>query len=94
MKDDFMQMLNIARGISETPYIIMSGYRCPKHDSEVGGKGNHSQGTASDIKCESGEARLKIIRGLLLAGFKRIGVGKDFIHADTSPGRPPSIWLY
>lgn len=94
MDRTFLDMLNRARTISGIPYVIMSGYRCPRHDAEVDGKGNHDKGTASDIECNTGLERLKILNGLLTAGFKRIGIGKTFIHADCTPGRPNSIWLY
>lgn len=94
MDEKFLTILNRARAIAGIPFVIMSGYRCPKHEAEVEGKGNHPKGTASDIRCDEGNERLRILNGLLTAGFKRIGIAKTFIHADITPGRPDSIWLY
>jgi hypothetical protein len=55
--------------------------------------GNHTSGKAVDIACVYGTNRLKIIMGLIRAGFRRIGIRKDFIHADTMD-EIESIWLY
>lgn len=93
--DDFLERLNFARERAGIPFKITSGYRCPKHDAEVGGKGNHDKGKASDIECDSSVNRYKMIVALLDAGFTRIGVAKTFIHADTLGDKPQHvIWLY
>lgn len=90
----FMEMLNKARGIAGIPFRISSGFRCYEHNKEIGSTStNHVNGKAADISCMFGEARLKIIKGLLDAGFKRLGIGKRFIHCDTN-GVVNSIWLY
>lgn len=91
---DFFNKLNEARTFANIPFPIMSGYRCLKHDTEVYGKGNHPTGKAVDIRCEEGQIRLRMIRSLLGAGFKRIGIAKTFIHVDSMDERPNSIWLY
>ncbi|KQC10526.1 MAG: peptidase M15, partial [Candidatus Cloacimonas sp. SDB] len=43
--------LDLARELAETPFIITSGYRCPKHNREVGGVKDsaHVKGLAVDI---------------------------------------------
>jgi zinc D-Ala-D-Ala carboxypeptidase len=94
LDEDFFQMACKAREISATPYIINSGYRCPKHNKEVGSETmNHVLGKAMDIQAKYGHDRLKIIEGLFFAGFTRIGIAKDFIHADNMP-EVESCWLY
>lgn len=96
MKRDFIEQLEIAREISDTPYIIMSGYRCPTHNKAVGSTStNHVKGLAADIKAVDGLTRGRILRGLYLAGFKRIGISfkNGFIHCDTNNG-PESCWDY
>ena len=91
---DFVLRLNEARGYARVPFIITSGVRCEKHNKEVGSTSrNHIEGKAADIACTEGWKRLRIVRGLLQAGFKRIGIGKTFIHADTMD-LPASIWVY
>ncbi|MFH2000720.1 MAG: peptidase M15, partial [Planctomycetota bacterium] len=54
---------------------------------------NHTSGKAADIKATDGPTRGKILKGLYRAGFQRIGVAKDFIHAD-SMDEVESAWFY
>jgi hypothetical protein len=91
----FVEQLDEARELALVPFVINSGYRCESHDAALGGKGNHTTGWATDIKCETSRERLRIVKALLEVGFDRIGVGKTFIHVDDVTGRPPEvIWLY
>ena len=98
--DTFITLLDNAREVSKTPYIINSGYRCEKHPlSKINPTSSHIEGLAADIKCVNSEARAYIIAGLAAVGFDRIGLagkGKgDFIHVDCDGGKPsPRIWLY
>jgi len=92
---NFLDRLNSAREISSIPFIIISGYRCPKHDADVDGKGNHDKGKAADIKCEDSVTRLKMLCAFVRSGFKRIGIAKTFIHVDTCDDKPQQVcWLY
>ena len=91
---DFVKQLDRAREIAGVPFIITSGYRCPRHDAEVGGSGNHQRGLAADIAVHSIKERKEILVGLLIAGFKRIGIGKEFLHVDAVPDNPEGIWVY
>ena len=94
MKQHFLDMIDEARRIAQVPFVINSGYRCPKHNKEVGSSSsNHTSGNAADIRCTDGPTRFKIVSALIKAGFKRIGVAKTFIHADCTNG-PTSIWFY
>lgn len=94
MNPKFLQMIDEAREIADTPFIITSGYRCEKHNKAVGSTSkNHTSGKASDISAKDGPSRGKILKGLYLAGFTRIGIAKDFIHADISDS-VESAWLY
>ena len=51
----FLHKLDLARGLAKTPFIINSGYRCKKHNKNVGGKetSSHLKGKAVDIKVKS-----------------------------------------
>jgi len=89
--------LDKARDIAGIPFIITSGYRCPKHNKEVGGKPNsaHLKGLAVDIKATSSKQRFLITQALIKAGFTRIGIAHNFIHADIDSSKPQKvIWLY
>lgn len=92
-----LDMLLVARIESDIPYVLVSGYRTPEYNQKVGGKPNsaHLRKLAVDISAITGEQKFKIIKGLIVAGFTRIGVHKTFIHADCDPSLPQEvIWLY
>lgn len=81
--EEAFSMLYVARVIAGTRFKINSGYRCLKHNEEEGSTSlNHPEGVAFDIHCTESWLRIKIIVGLILAGFRRIGLHKTFIHAD------------
>ena len=90
----FVRKLDKARRISGTSFSINSGYRCEKHNTEVGSTSdNHTSGHGGDIWCKEGPKRIMIIEGLILAGFRRIGIHLTFIHADDMD-KVESLWLY
>ena len=96
-----MRKLRASRRISGVPYIMNSAVRCPSYNKEVGSTrtSSHLPGptgsTAFDIKATTSHDRFMITKGLILAGFTRIGVRKDFIHADDDPNKSPEVeWLY
>jgi hypothetical protein len=94
MNPKFMEMIEEAREIAGVPFVINSGYRCPEHNKAVGSTStNHTSGKAADIQATDGPTRGKILKGLYSAGFKRIGIAKDFIHADITDS-VESAWLY
>jgi len=90
----FITQLERAREIAGVPFVINSGYRCLTHNAAEGSTSmNHVSGKAADIKATDGPARGKILKGLYLAGFRRIGIHKLFIHADTMD-EIESAWFY
>jgi len=94
MDAQFLAQLDNARDYAGTPFFLTSGYRCEKHNKEVGSTSiNHTSGKASDIRCIEGPLRVRIVHALLKAGFRRLGVGKTFIHVDSTD-QVESIWLY
>ena len=97
MDETFLEKLDRARELAGTPFKIVSGYRCQAHNIAVGSTSkNHVHGKAADIAATVGPQRGMILRGLVKAGFKRIGIDKQFIHVDdmTTEGSPESCWLY
>ena len=97
MDDAFLLLLDQARELAGIPFRINSGWRCKKHNGAEGGKkdSSHTVGLAVDIKCESSTDRFKIVQSLLKVGVHRIGLGKDFIHADDDPTKPTQVlWGY
>lgn len=56
-------VLDPARRVFGGPVSVSSGYRCPKHNAEVGGVGGsqHLKGEAADICCSDNERLARII---------------------------------
>ena len=96
MNLDFLHKLDEARELAGVPFKITSGYRSPQHNLDVGGRigSSHIKGLAVDIACVNSHQRQKILTALIQVGFKRIGIGKSFIHSDLDPDKPNAIWLY
>ena len=105
----FMDKLEFARMYAAVPFSINSGGRCPSHDRDVHREqvedGTYT-GTSSHISNESKPScacdiaadstnRYQVVRGLLTAGFTRLGIAKTFIHVDDDVDKAPEvIWLY
>lgn len=66
---------------------INSGARSPSHNRKVGGVSNSSHKMPSckavDIRTSSKFIRNQLISAARDVGFKRIGVGKTFVHLDV-----------
>jgi len=93
----FEQKLNEARHIANVPFYITSGFRCPIHNENEGGKPNseHTKGLAVDIRAESSYIRYKILTSLIEVGLTRIGIASNFIHVDMSDVKENFlIWTY
>ena len=94
MDKEFMARLNHARERAMVPFVLTSGYRCEKHNDEVGSKStNHTKGKAVDIVCRTAGRRYMMVQELINAGIKGIGIGSTFIHTDTNR-ELGVIWLY
>lgn len=79
--------------------IISSGYRCPKHNAEVGGKetSSHLKGFAADIRADTPRERSFLIKALVEVGFTRIGIDfrRGMVHADVDPDKDQDVmWGY
>lgn len=96
MNVDVLHGLDKAREHAGIPFVINSGWRCERHNPEVGGNptSSHLRGLAVDIRARSSRERSHILRGLYLAGFHRIGVSPTFIHVDGDSEKPANVhWL-
>jgi len=96
MDADFLIALNSARNFAKIPFKINSGYRTKEWNHRVGGRvaSSHLKGVAADIHCNNSANRIIIVKSLINAGFKRIGIAKSFIHCDLDNDKPDAIWLY
>lgn len=91
---NLVMLLQELRRLIGKPITITSGYRCPKHNKEVGGveESFHTQGLAVDITGD-----FNIVQVSLLArtvGFGGIGIytKRNFLHLDLGPKREWEGW--
>lgn len=109
MDDMVLHLLEIAGGLFETAirsnnvtYTVTSGFRCKKHNAEVGGAKHslHMLGLAADtIPIVEGKSEQEILRwwffSLISAGFTGVGLTRgNAIHADIRAGEGllPQVW--
>ena len=96
MDRDFVGQLQEARDKAGTPFNINSGWRCQKHNGAVGGveASSHLVGQATDLRAHTSNERFKIIEALIRVGFKRIGIGRTYIHVDNNNTKTQGVmWL-
>jgi uncharacterized protein YcbK (DUF882 family) len=97
MDKELLDILDKARDIAGVSFNITSGYRCSKHNKEVGGSNtsSHLLGLAVDISATNSTSRFKIIKSLLDVGIRRVGIAKTFIHCDIDASKAPEVaWVY
>jgi len=97
MKQNVLEMLDMARGKFDKAIHINSGYRTKEHNKKIGGKKDsaHLKGYAVDIHCNNSRDRYNLVNCLLDVGFNRIGIANTFIHVDADPDKDPDvIWIY
>lgn len=93
---EMLEMLDKARAMAKMPFVVTSGYRCPKHPESIKNPtSSHIKGLAVDIKCTDSKTRATIMDALGYVGFRRFGIAKSFIHVDIDNEKSnPVIWLY
>ena len=91
-----IEKLNKARNLASVPFNINSACRCETHNSSVKGSENssHLKGYAVDIRISNSVDRFKILNSLILVGFSRIGVYKNFIHVDIDNDKTNNVIWY
>lgn len=101
MDKEFIKMLQKLAKVTKLPIfdMINSGARSPYWNSKVGGVSNSSHKIptckAADIKAPTKSIRNKIVVAAKLVGFKRIGVGKTFVHLDNDSSKKQYVaWGY
>lgn len=93
---ELITMLNMARHFAGVPFVITSAMRCEAYNFYLGGSkdSSHISGVAADIEVKDSRSRYKILNGVFLAGFMRIGIHIDFIHVDIDGFKDRSVaWV-
>ena len=97
MDPDLVERLDHLRDLVGGPLAITSAVRCAGHNAAVGGSptSSHLTGNAVDIAVPGVAQRYSLLSAALSQGFKRVGIGRDFIHLDNDSGKPGGVvWLY
>ena len=100
---DLVAMLDEAREIAKTKFIIKSGQRCESHNKKEGGKAtsdhlvdieNNKICTGVDIRVENDVIRYQINIALLIVEFKKIGAYKTHYHVGIGDKKTQPIkWV-
>jgi hypothetical protein len=91
-----VEMLDAARGFAKVPFRITSGRRSATENAAAGGvmDSAHTRGLAVDLACFDSRARMRMLSGLILAGFRRIGCYDRHLHADVDESMPQDVlWV-
>lgn len=102
MRAEFVKRLDNARDISQIPYVITSGFRTLAANNDLIRRGyrasrnsSHLLGWAADVEAKNSRDRHRILKGLIEAGFNRIGISPaGFIHVDADPAKKEAVWVY
>lgn len=91
---ELMSKLDTARAVAGIPFEITSGLRtCAANDAAMGVEhSSHLSGKAVDLAVEDGSSRFAIVRGLLAAGFVRIGAYDRHIHTDVDSSKDQNVF--
>ena len=91
-----VEMLDRARGFAKVPFRITSGRRSPDQNQLAGGvmDSAHTRGLAVDLACFDSRTRMRMLCGLVMAGFTRVGIYGSHLHADVDESMPQDVlWL-
>jgi len=94
---ELIDILDNLRGLYGKPIVINSGYRCQKRNAQLGGSPSsaHLFGDAVDIRINSSSERFELLSWIFAQNFKRIGIGKNFIHIDINQNLDQRVsWVY
>lgn len=88
------QLLVFLAYTSLSELTVTSGFRCHKHNLEVGGEpdSHHLLGRACDFSARTVQAKTVILDAAHKAGLQGIGLGFNFIHLDNR--EIPARWTY
>ena len=93
MKQKFLDAIYWVRSQVDFPMIVTSGYRCKKHNKDVGGArySFHARGMAADFHMVDAKQRYELVEAAIAAGLSVI-VYSNFVHLDAREGEPVLLW--
>jgi zinc D-Ala-D-Ala carboxypeptidase len=92
LDDNLLDGLEALRKLAGVPVVVNAGYRCRRHNQEVGGVPNseHTRGLAADIRLPGLSLQRMYELALEVPQFSRGGIGAydgDFLHVDVRDHR-------
>ncbi len=96
LKPEMLTRLQAIRDFLGFPLMINSGFRCQKHNQEIGGKISsfHLTGEAIDIGTNHLNSTEKhhLMKAAIHFGFGGIGIYPNFVHLDLRTGKS-DLWV-
>lgn len=92
---DFLAACNRAREFYGAPIDASCMTRCEKHNQEVKGAkfSAHKDGRGIDVQCSNPTKRMRLVQAFIKAGFERIEVSGEHVHADMKRGAAPVLLI-
>ena len=89
MDERFLELIFKVRAQLDFPFHITSGFRCVKHNRDVGGAKNsfHTRGLAIDIAMHNAHDRYELLEQLMAHGLSAI-IYSNFVHIELRQGQP------
>ena len=94
---ELLDRLDLMRYQYGYPIVITSGPRCATWNLKKGGKANsdHRTGEGADLDCPGSRARFELYDAARRAGFRRLGIGRNFLHVGTAERLDQDVtWTY
>lgn len=94
---ELCELLRRAQHLAGFRFTITSGFRQKTWEYSRGrnGSSSHTKGLAVDISTIDSHTRYKVLVALACVGVPRLGVGKNFVHADIDETKAhPIIFHY
>lgn len=93
LSERLVSMLGKAESVAGVAFNITSGLRDVADNVRCSGVPDsaHLEGLAVDLGLKDDVDRFKVLKGLLAAGFQRLGVYEGHIHADISSVLPQFV---
>lgn len=94
---DLVELIRRAQHLAGFTFTITSAFRPKSWEFSRGrdGSSSHTKHLAIDVSTIDSHTRFKVLGSLLCVGVPRLGVGKNFIHADIDETKAhPIIFHY
>lgn len=93
LETELVAKLDQARHYAGIPFVLTSTVRSDESNERALGVENsaHLSGKAVDIRVDDSSSRFQIVKGLVMAGFNRIGVYDHHCHADIDGSKPQNV---